>query len=114
MGKTELETAITLSPPQSFGGLAKQPSLARRADTPLYVCPIQAGYSLLDKPGRQTEQQAAAKRARRETAARNRRSSDRRPSCRSSWDNNMQRAGTEIQGVTNSYIDAIKTVIPDL
>jgi hypothetical protein len=67
---------------------------------------------------RQAEQEAAAKRAQRETAETAARTAAAAQTSAlrvaQAGINNMQRAGAEIQGVTNSYIDAIKTLVPDL
>ena len=64
---------------------------------------------------RQAEQEAAAKRAQRETAERTAAAAQTSVlRVAQAGIDNMQRAGAEIQGVTNSYIDAIKTLVPDL
>ena len=67
---------------------------------------------------RQAEQEAAAKRAQRESAETAARTAAAAQTSvlrvAQAGIDNMQRAGAEIQGVTNSYIDAIKTLVPDL
>jgi iron-sulfur cluster repair protein YtfE (RIC family) len=67
---------------------------------------------------RQAEQEAAAKRAQRETAetvARAATAAQTSVLCvAQAGVNSMQRTGAEIQGMTNSYIDAVKTLVPDL
>jgi hypothetical protein len=63
---------------------------------------------------RQAEQEAAAKRAQRETAETAAAAQTSVLRVAQAGINHMQRAGAEIQGVTNSYIDAIKTLVPDL
>jgi iron-sulfur cluster repair protein YtfE (RIC family) len=67
---------------------------------------------------RQTEQAAAAKRAQRETAetvahtATAAQTSVLRAA--QAAVNNAQRVGADIQGMTNTYMDAVKTLVPDL
>lgn len=66
----------------------------------------------------QAEQEAAAKRAQRETAETVARTATAAQTSAlrvaQAGVNNMQRAGAEIQGMTTSYIDAVKTLVPDL
>jgi iron-sulfur cluster repair protein YtfE (RIC family) len=67
---------------------------------------------------RQAEQEAAAKRAQRETAETVAHAATAAQTnvlrVAEAGVNSMQRAGAEIQGMTNSYIDAVKTLVPDL
>ena len=66
----------------------------------------------------QAEQEAAAKRAQQEAAETVARTATAAQTSvlrvAQASVNNMQRAGAEIQGMTNSYIDAVKTLVPDL
>jgi len=66
---------------------------------------------------RQAEQEAAAKRAQRqaaETVARTTTAAETSVlRVAQAGVNNMQRTGAEIQGMTNAYIDTVKTLIPD-
>jgi iron-sulfur cluster repair protein YtfE (RIC family) len=67
---------------------------------------------------RQVEQEAAAKQAQRETAETVARAATAAPTnalrIAQAGVSNMQRAGAEIQGMTNAYIDTVKTLVPDL
>jgi hypothetical protein len=67
---------------------------------------------------RQAEQEAAAKRVQRETAETVTRAATAAPTnalrIAQAGVSNMQRAGAEIQGMTNAYIDTVKTLVPDL
>ena len=66
----------------------------------------------------QAEQEAAAKRAQQEAAETVARTATAAQTSvlrvAQASVNTMQRAGAEIQGMTNSYIDAVKTLVPDL
>jgi len=67
---------------------------------------------------RQVEQDAVAKRAQRETAETVARAATAAPTnvlrIAQAGVSNMQRAGAEIQSMTNAYIDTVKTLVPDL
>jgi len=66
----------------------------------------------------QAEQEAAAQRAQHETAETVARAATAAQTSAlrvaQASINNMQRTGAEIQGMTNSYIDTVKTLVPDL
>ena len=66
---------------------------------------------------RQAEQEAAAKQAQRETTETAARAAITAQTSvfriAQAGVNNMQRAGAEMQGMTNSYIDAVKMLVPD-
>ena len=68
-----------------------------------------------EEPERQAEQEAAAKRSQRETVARTATAAQTSVlRVAQAGVNNMQPAGAETQGMTNSYIHAAKAMVPDL